>query len=117
VLIEISTRHGHLSPDAHAYLHEKAEKLLRYFDRLMAIEVAVDHGKHSWEVEIRASAEHKHDFFAKEEAPTPQAAMDACLHKVEHQLKKYKERVQDHTGALPQGGTTPDHPDLPEPPN
>ena len=29
-------------------------KLVKYFDRLMAIEVAVDHGKHFWQVEIRA---------------------------------------------------------------
>ena len=44
--IEISTRHGGLEPEQQRYLHDKAEKLLKYFGRLMAIEVAVDHGKH-----------------------------------------------------------------------
>ena len=29
------------------YLHDKAEKLLKYFSRLMAIEVAVDHIEHT----------------------------------------------------------------------
>lgn len=96
--IEISTRHGVLDPDQHTYLHEKAEKLLKYFDRIMAIEVAVTHVKHAWEVEILVSAEHKHDFVAKEEGPNPQTAMDLCVHKIEQQLRRYKERLQDHKG-------------------
>lgn len=114
--IEISSRHGSLEPDQHAYLHEKAEKLVKYFGRLMAIEVAVDHRKNAWGVEIRVSAEHKHDFFAAEEGPTPEASMDQCVHKVEQQLRRYKEKVQQHRDAVPQGGTSPSHPDLPEPP-
>jgi putative sigma-54 modulation protein len=98
VLIEIASRHGNLEPAQTQYLHDKADKLVKYFDRLMSVEVAVDHGKHFWQVEIRASAEHKHDFFAKEEGPTPEAAMDSCVHKVEEQLRRYKEKVQHHKG-------------------
>jgi len=105
VQIEISSRHGTLGAEQTRYLHDKAEKLVKYFDRIMAIEVAVDHVKHTFVVEIRASAEHKHDFFAKEEGPTPEAAMDSCAHKVEEQLRRYKERVQDHhKGDASQGG-------------
>ncbi len=114
--IEISTRHGSLEPNQHAYLLEKAEKLVKYFGRLMAIEVAVDHAKNAWTVEIRVSAEHKHDFFAAEGGPTPEVAMDQCVHKVEHQLRRYKEKVQQHRDGIPQGGTSPTRPDLPEPP-
>ena len=102
--IEISTRHGVLAAEQSRYLHEKAEKLSKYFERLMAVEVAVEHGKHSWQVEIRASAEHKHDFFAKEEGPTPETAMDSCVHKVEEQLRRYKDRVQHHKGDPSLGG-------------
>jgi putative sigma-54 modulation protein len=115
VHIEISTRHGGLGPEQQAYLHEKAEKLLKYFGRLMAIEVAVDQGKHAWHVEILVSAEHKHDFVAREEAPTPETAMDQCVHKIEQQLRKYKERVQHHKGDVALGDTVPPSPDLPEP--
>ena len=39
--IEISTRHGSLSQPQLDYLHDKAEKLLKYFGRLMKIEVEV----------------------------------------------------------------------------
>ena len=85
-------------------MHDKAEKLLKYFGRLMAIEVAVDHGKHGWEVEILVSAEHKHDFVAKEMGSTPEAAMDVCVHKIEQQLRRYKEKVQHHKGDVTHGG-------------
>ena len=114
--IEISTRHGVLDPAQHAYVHGKAEKLQKYFERIMAIEVAVDHTKNAWALEIRVSAEHKHDFFASESAQSVEAAMDQCVHKVEQQLRKYKERVQNHKGEVTHGGTGPLSPDLPEPP-
>jgi putative sigma-54 modulation protein len=118
VRIEISARHCTLEAEQQAYLREKAEKLLKYFDRLMAIEVSVDHLKHSWQVEILGSAEHKHDFVAREEGPTPEAAMDLCEHKIEQQLRKYKERVQNHKGDTARGGSSSTAPDLssqPEP--
>jgi putative sigma-54 modulation protein len=82
----------------------------------MEIEVAVDHVKHAWEVEILVSAEHKHDFVAKEEGPTPEAAMDSCVHKIEHQLRRYKEKVQRHKGDVTHEDFPARSTDLPEPP-
>ena len=105
--IEITTRHGVLGSEQRAYLQEKAEKLQKYFGRLMAIEVAADHTKNAWNVEIRVSAEHKHDFFASESGPTAETAMDLCVHKIEQQLRKYKERIQNHKGEAAAGGTPP----------
>ena len=113
--IEISTRHAELDAEQHRYLHEKAEKLLKYFGRLMAIEVAVDHVKHAWDIEILVSAEHKHDFVARETASTPEMAMDACVHKIEQQLRRYKERVQNHKGDATVGGSRLE--DLESPPS
>jgi len=116
VHIELTTRHGSLGPEHQAYLHDKAEKLLKYFGRLMSIEVEVEHLKHSWQVEIFVSAEHKHDFIAREEGPTPETAMDQCVHKIEQQLRRYKERVQNHKGDVTLGKTSLLALDLPEPP-
>jgi putative sigma-54 modulation protein len=115
VHIEISTRHGGLEPEQQSYLHDKAEKLLKYFGRLMAIEVAINHLKNAWQVEILVSAEHKHDFVAIEDGPTPEAAMDQCVHKIEHQLRRYKEKVQHHKGDVTHGDLSPRSPNLPEP--
>jgi putative sigma-54 modulation protein len=103
VQIEISTRHGELSAAQQKHLGEKAEKLTK-FGRLMAIEISAAHEKNAWEVEILVSAEHKHDFVAREVGPTPETAMDQCLHKIETQLRRYKEKSQSHKGDVPQGG-------------
>ncbi|MDX2035543.1 MAG: ribosome-associated translation inhibitor RaiA [Isosphaeraceae bacterium] len=96
--IEIFTRHGDLTVDQRQHVSEKAEKLKKYFDRLMSIEVMIEHVKHAWKVEVLVSAEHKHDFVATEEAETLGAAVDLCVHKIEHQLRRYKDKIQHHKG-------------------
>jgi putative sigma-54 modulation protein len=117
VQIKISTRHGSLEPQAETYLQDKAEKLQKYFGRLMSIEIEAERRKNSWLVEIFVSAEHKHDFVAREEAAVPEAAMDLCTHKIEQQLRRYKDKVQNHKGGLPIGGISPTVDVVTEPPN
>jgi len=96
VQIDISTRHGHLSDTTREKITAKVEKLARLFERLAAIEVIVDlEHEDSPGVDVKVSAEHKHDFVATEKAPTVMAALDAVIHKLEQQLRKYKEKVQD----------------------
>ncbi len=116
VLIEIAARHGSLGPAQHDHLQQKAEKLLKHFGRLMSIEVQAEHRKHDWLADVLVSAEHRHDFVARDEGVTAEAAMAGCVHKVDEQLRRFKEKVQWHHGGLPQGGTWPTHPDLTEPP-
>lgn len=94
--IEITTRHGHLSDTSREKLLAKAEKLQRFFDRLTAIEVIVDlNDESSPVVDVNASAEHKHDFQASVQSDSLWGSVDSALQKVEQQLRKYKEKVQD----------------------
>ncbi len=115
--VAISTRHGTLSDEQQSYVQDKVGRLVKYFGRIMSIEVAVDHAKNGWMVEIKASAEHKHDFVATEHATSPEAAVDLCVQKIESQLRRYKDKIQDHKDAMPHGGTSINRPDLPEPPS
>lgn len=93
--IRISARHGHLSEPSQAKIQAKVEKLTRLFDRLTAIEVTVDleHADKP-HVDLRVSAEHKHDFVATEESDSLMAAVDTVVHRMEQQLRKYKEKIQ-----------------------
>ena len=94
--LSITTRHGHLSESTQAKLRTKAEKLHRIFDRLSAIELIVDLGDdQETRVDIKVSAEHKHDFVAHGTADNLLGAVDQAVHKTEQQLRKYKERVQE----------------------
>lgn len=94
--IQISTRHGHLSDTTRNRIAAKAEKLLRIFERLTAIEVIVDlKNESSPNVDIKVSAEHKHDFVAHDQSDSLMASVDIVVHRLEQQLRKYKERVQE----------------------
>jgi putative sigma-54 modulation protein len=109
VQIAVSARHGAIKPGSHDYITRKAEKLLTYFERVTAINVTVDFGETKAKedrvkVEILVDAEHKHNFVATDEAAEVNAAFDQALHKMEQQIKKYKEKLQDHRRDTPMGG-------------
>ena len=94
--VEISARHGHLTEATQEKLRAKAEKLGRFFERLMSIEVVVHlEDPQQPKVDLKVSAEHKHDFVAHEQGENLLSVMEAACEKVEHQLRKYKERVQE----------------------
>ena len=99
--IQISARHGSLSEATQEKVTAKVEKLTRLFERLTAIEVTVDLTRRDAPVvDVKVSAEHKHDFVASEQSDDLMVATDAVIHKLEQQLRRYKEKLQDrHRGA------------------
>jgi len=97
VQIKVSMRHGHLSEEHQQMIRSKAEKIVHLFPRIMMIEVCVDLKDEDMKVvEFLVSAEHKHDFVASEKDKELHAAVDLCLHKLEQQIRKYKDKIQDH---------------------
>ena len=94
--IKVTTRHGQLSDEHQAIIRDKVSRLLHHFPRLMMIEAIVDVKDDEKIVELQVSAEHKHDFVARESAGEIQAALDQAIHKIERQLTKHKEKIQDH---------------------
>jgi putative sigma-54 modulation protein len=114
VQVKISVRHGTLSEETHQMIREKAEKLLHYFERLTLIEVTVDMGKNGDKgVEFVVQAEHKHNIVGADRHHNLMAAVDLAMTKLEAQIRRYKEKIQDHrrtpsTGAGGgAGGRTP----------
>ncbi len=97
--IKISARHGHLNDASQQFIRDKAQKLTHFFERLTMIDITVDLQNHLHRVEFVVSAEHKHDFVASESSTDLAAAVDGVVKKLELQLRKYKEKVQDHSRA------------------
>ena len=61
----------------------------------MAIEIVVDLQEEQHPaVELMVSAEHKHDFVATNKSENLISAMEGAVQKIEQQLRKYKEKVQ-----------------------
>ena len=93
--VRISARHGQLSSSTQEKIAEKTEKLRRFFDRVTAIEVTVDlEHRDDVSVEVCVSAEHTADFVATGSGELF-AALDKVIHKLEQQLRKHKEKIQD----------------------
>ena len=104
VQIKVTTRHGHLSEENQAVIREKVGRLVNHFDRLMMIEAVVDIKDEEKVVELQVSAEHKHDFVATERCKDLMSAVDKALDKVDQQVRKYKEKIQDRRRTPPMSG-------------
>lgn len=105
--IEVSCRHGQVATPTREYIERKCEHIVTLFERVTEIEVLVDFEGNENErvtVEIKVDAEHKHDFVAKEVGEEVGHAFDAALHKVEQQVRRYKEKIQNHRRDTPMGG-------------
>ena len=112
--IKISARHGHLSEESQRFIEEKAQKLLHFFQRLTMIEVTVDLKDPEKTVEFVVLAEHKHEFVASERNADLLAAVDLVLDKLEKQIRRYKEKIQDHR-RRPSTGDVAGAPEAEEP--
>jgi putative sigma-54 modulation protein len=88
------------------FIHDKAQKLLHIFQRLTMIEVTVELQEERKGVEFVVSAEHKHDFVASERNNDILAAVDLVLDKLENQLRRYKEKIQDRRRTPSAGEVT-----------
>ena len=105
--VTVSVRHGSLGDDIQQQLKEKGQKLLHFFNRLMMIEITVDqHRTHAGNltVEVRATAEHKHEFVGTDEAEDVLAAFNKAAAHVKQQITSYKEKIQDHRRDMDYGG-------------
>lgn len=95
--IKISARHGSLSQTTQDKISAKVEKLTRLFERLKSIEVTVNlENAEVPVVDVQVMVEHKQLIVATERSEDLMTAVDAVIHKVEQQLRKYKEKLQDH---------------------
>ncbi len=94
--IQVSTRHGQLSEASQEKISAKVEKLTRIFERLTAIDVVVDLSDEAKpKVDLKVAAEHKHDFVAHDQSTNLMGSVDTAVGRMEQQLRKYKEKVQE----------------------
>ena len=96
--VAITCRHGTISQSTHDYMSQKVEKLLTLFGRVTSIGITVDFSNGKSTVEILVYTEHRHDLVAADTDNEATVAFDLALHKMEQQLRKYKEKIQNHRG-------------------
>jgi putative sigma-54 modulation protein len=94
VQMNIAIRHGHVSEATQAVIREKTQKLAKLYEQGQ-IELTIDfEHPETPAVDLKLTAL-KHDFVAAGQAESLLAAVDMVVDRVEQQLRKYKEKVQD----------------------
>ena len=94
--INISTRKGDISDATKEKITQKIEKLQRFFDRLTAVDVTVNLEKADEpSIEVVVRSERRDDFVASYQSDNMFGSIDQILSKLEQQIKKHKEKLQD----------------------
>jgi putative sigma-54 modulation protein len=93
--ITTTFRHMESSEPLKAYAQEKIEKVQRYIDEPIVVQVflTVEKIRHLAEITITARGI---TIKASEETNDMYAAIDAVTDKIERQLRRYKERIKEH---------------------
>lgn len=101
MIVTVSSRHMEVTPALKSYAEQKANKLLKYFDRIQEIEVVFDSIKDRIQLEMIVNAEHKNMFIAKHEQDDAYACVDGCVDKLERQLSEHKDKFRNrkHSGG------------------
>ncbi|NLX06929.1 MAG: ribosome-associated translation inhibitor RaiA [Phycisphaerae bacterium] len=93
--VSIVGRHMDVPESFKEYAETKLAKLPRVFDRVMMIEVILEGQASQKSVEILVSAAGHSDFVAREEGDDVFACFDLCHDKIDHQLRRYKEKIRN----------------------
>jgi putative sigma-54 modulation protein len=99
--VAITCRHGSIRPELREYIARKSEKLVRYLDQVSEIDVTIEFEGPRVNVEMLVEIEGYHSIVAHVEGEDAGAVFDRTLHKMEHQVHRYKEKRQDHRRDKP----------------
>lgn len=93
--INISGHHVDLTPPLRDYCESKLEKLSRHYDNITNAHVILSVDKLIQKAEARVHM-NGHDLCAGSEDKDMYAAIDALADKLDRQLRKHKEKLQNH---------------------
>ena len=96
MITTLTCRHLEVTPAIREHAEAKANKILKYYDRIKEIEVILDgsEARHK-RVEIIVSADHRNMCVASQEGDDLYACIDLAAHKIERQLTEHKDRLRN----------------------
>ena len=93
--VKVTARHVNLSDKFKDHVDEMIERTLTCFPRIESVHVIIDKQKLSQLAEINVQGANHIRLDAKADGATKYAAFDSALGKIEVQLRKQRDRVQD----------------------
>jgi putative sigma-54 modulation protein len=93
--LQISGHHLEITPAIHEYVTGKLERVTRHFDNVIDVNVilSVDKLKQKAEVTVHVSGK---DVYVEAIDEDLYAALDSLVDKLERQIQKHKQKIQDH---------------------
>ena len=93
--LQISGHHLEITPAIHDYVTGKLERVTRHFDNVIDVNVilSVDKLKQKAEVTVDLSGK---DAFVDSTDEDLYAAIDSLADKLDRQIQKHKQKIQDH---------------------
>jgi putative sigma-54 modulation protein len=103
--LTISGHHLEVTPALRSYVTEKLDRIMRHFDQVVDVKVLLTIEKQK-EKERRQRAECKihvkgNDMFAQSSHEDLYAAVDDLVDKLDRQVGRHKQRIQDHHHEAP----------------
>jgi putative sigma-54 modulation protein len=94
--INITRKNAGLSDSLKAYIEDRLSLLTKHYGKIIDSQVLMDlQGKeHLVEINLRVSG---HTLFAKDSSQNMRAALDACVSKLDKQLRKRKGKIRRKT--------------------
>ena len=93
--LQVSGHHLEITPALHDYVTGKLERITRHFDNVIDVNVilSVDTLKQKAEVTVHLAGK---DVYVESVDEDLYAAVDGLVDKLERQVQKYKQKLQDH---------------------
>ncbi len=104
--IEVTARHMEGAEAAKAYAQERSEKLMAMFPRVEHVHVILDVEKHRHEAEVVVQARNHIRVEAAETSDDMANSLDVAFERAEKQLRKLREKIQDHRVKPAAAGAT-----------
>ena len=101
--IVVKSRHMESTEPLKKYVEDKAQRLPRYYDNVLSVEVTLDMEADKPIVEMVVQAKRKMTFVARAKNDDMYACIDQCLDKITQQLRRHKDRVRDRQGVSASG--------------
>jgi len=110
--INTTARHCELDPGDREFVHQRLERLIRYFrdprDLMEAhVVVGVEKYRHSAEITLKLR---RGEVVSREEASDSRAALERAAERLEHQIRRLKEKRRSRK----RNGPSPGFPAIPE---
>jgi len=99
--IKVALKDASIGEDMKSRAEEKAQRLLKYYDKIQSIRVVLDKTGEGYSCEMIADLERMHDLVAETTGRNLQAVIDEAHERLERQIREFKERTRHHKGRGP----------------